>query len=127
VERPDASIELFGKGISRVHGLKRTVYPEDHSFEFFLVVRPTRATQGTIVKCWSFPYEDLGRTVPPALERRLRASYTGAELEAELARSRRIYVDGYLSFDERDKTATVTIRGLARPFEERVDLSKELH
>ena len=120
------SIELFGKGISRVHGLKRTVYPQDHSFEFCLVVRPTGAAQGAIVKHWSFPYEELGRTVPPALERNLRARYAGVELENELARSKGIYVDGYLSFDEQSKTATVTITGLRQPFKERVDLSQAL-
>jgi len=126
VERPSTGIELFGKRITRVHGLKETVSPQDHSFEFFLVVRPTGAQPGTVVKRWSFPYEELGRTVPPALERNLRASYTGAELEEELTRSKGIYVDGYLSFDERDKTATVRITGLARPFEEHVDLAKQL-
>jgi hypothetical protein len=126
VERPSASIELFGKVVARLHGPKQMVSSRDHSYEFFLLVRPTGAQQGVVVKRWSFPYEELGQTVPPALERNLRARYTGAELENALSRSKGIFVDGYLSFDERNKTARVTITGLARPFEERVDLSKEL-
>ncbi len=126
VERPGASIELFGKRISRVHSLKETVSPQDHSFEFFLLIRPTVTRRGSVVKHWSFSNEELARTVPPAVERSLRAANSGAELESELTRSQGIYVDGYLSFDERGKIATVTITGLARPLEERVDLSKEL-
>ena len=64
--------------------------------------------------------------IPPALERNLRAQYTGAELENALARSKGIHVDGYLDFDEPSMTATVTITGLVQPFQERVDLSQEL-
>ena len=58
VERPGASIELFGKEVARLHGPKRMVSPQDHSYEFFLLVRPTGAQRGSVVKRWSFPYED---------------------------------------------------------------------
>ncbi len=126
VELPGASIELFGKEMTRVHGLKETVSPQDHSFEFFPLVRPTGAQRGNVVKGWSFPSEELGQTIPPALERNLRAEHTGAELDAALARSMGIYIDGYLAFDESSKTVTVTITGLVQPFEERVDLAREL-
>jgi len=125
IVRPHEDVELFGRQIARTHGMWRTSSDTDESFEFFLLVRPRATGRGRLVKHWSFPYEDLGRTVPPALERRLRTSYTGAELENAVARSKGIFVDGYLSFDEHNKTATVTITGLARPFEEHVDLSLE--
>jgi hypothetical protein len=125
VQRPGARIELFGKETARLHGRKRMVSPHDQSYEFFLLVRPTGAQQGRMVKRWSFPYDELGQTIPPALERSLRAKYTGAELESALARAKGIFVDGYLSFDERNKAAKVSITGLARPFEELIDLSKE--
>ena len=126
VARPDASVELFGKEIARVHGVMQTTGDQDKSAEFFLVIRPKSAGLGRLVKRWGFPSEELGRTVPPALEKNLRARYTGIELEKALERSKGIHLNGYLSFDEPSKIATVTITGLARPFEERVDLSQEL-
>jgi len=104
----------------------RTSSDSDESFKFFLVVRPRPTGPGRLVKRWSFSNEELGRTIPPGLEENLRAKYSGIELERALERSRGIYINGYLTLDERDKIATVTISGLARPFEERVDLSKEL-
>jgi|SRR5262245_10614270 len=126
VVRPHEDVELFGKRIARTHGLMRTVSDTDHSFEFFLVVRPRATGHGRLVKRWILFYEELGRVIPPALERNLRAQYTGAELENALARSKGIHVDGYLDFDEPSMTATVTITGLVQPFQERVDLSQEL-
>ncbi|MBI2158676.1 MAG: hypothetical protein HYU26_17520 [Candidatus Rokubacteria bacterium] len=98
----------------------------DRSFEFFLVVRSTTAGRGRLVKQWRFPYEELGRTVPPKLVENLRARYSGAELQKELEQSKIVFIEGFLSFDESSKTATVTITGLIRPFQERVDLSREL-
>jgi hypothetical protein len=126
VVRPHENVELFGKQIARTHGFLRTSGDKDMSFEFFLVLRPHATGRGRLIKRWSFAYEDLGRVVPPALERNLRARYAGVELENELARSKGIFVDGYLDFDEPSRTATVTITGLVRPFQEPVDLSQEI-
>ncbi len=58
------------------------------------------------------------------MKRTLRAEYSGVQPERELERSKVIHIDGYLNFDGRDKTATVTITALARPFEN--DLSQKL-
>ena len=126
IVRPGRNIELFGKEIVRVHGVKETVSDQDFSYEFFLLVRPNPAGRGRLIKQWSFPREELGRTVPPALERNLRARYSGAELEKELETSKGIHVEGFLSLDEQSKMATITITGLVRPFQERVDLSQKL-
>ncbi len=126
VVRPPEHLELFGKEIARLHGLMQTSGDQDRRFEFFLVMRPNPSGPGRLVKSWSFPYEALGRAIPPALEKNLRAKYTGAELDAALARSMGIYINGYLAFEESSKTATVTITGLVQPFEERVDLAREL-
>lgn len=111
--------------------LARTAGPtapsdEDYSYEFFLVVRPTATDRGRLVRQWSFPREEVARTVPSGLAEKLRAEYAGAELEKRLEQQKGLYVHGFLRFDEQSKTATVTITGLVRPFEERVDLSGEL-
>lgn len=123
---PSASIELFGKEVARLHGAKRMARSQDYNCEFFLVVRSRGAQRGSVVREWRFRHEELGQTVPPALEKSLRARYTGAELDNALARAKGIFVDGFLRFEERDKTATVTLAGLVWPFEERVDLSADL-
>jgi len=106
---PDSTIELFGKQIARTHGLKRNAAPRDYSFEFFLVVRPKAAQQGRLIKQWQFSREALSDRPPSDAT----PGFPGP-------------VDAHLSFDERSKTATVTIAGLVRPFQERVDLSREL-
>lgn len=126
VIRHDTTIELFGKEIARTHGMYRGVTDPDYSYEFFLVVRSTTTGRGRLVKQWRFPYEELGRTVPPKLVETLRAQYSGAELQKELERSKGIFINGFLSLDEPSKTATVTLTGLLRPFQEHVDLSREL-
>src|SRR5262244_318009 len=64
---PHEDVELFGKRIARTHGLMRTVSDTDHSFEFFLVVRPRATGHGRLVKRWILFYEELGRVIPPAL------------------------------------------------------------
>lgn len=127
VVRPGASVELFGREVVRAHGMKRTVTDQDFSYEFFLVVRPSPTGRGRPVKQWSFPREELAlRTAPGVLES-LPPNYPAEvrkSLESEA--NKRFYIDGFLSFDEQSKTATVTITGLVRPFQERVDLSQEL-
>jgi hypothetical protein len=64
--------------------------------------------------------------VPPKLVENLRARYSGAELQKELEQSKIVFIEVFLSFDESSKTATVSITGLIRPFQEHVDLSREL-
>ncbi|HKB24014.1 MAG TPA: hypothetical protein VKG64_03085 [Methylomirabilota bacterium] len=127
VSRPGESAELFGKKVLRIHGPWYTVTHLDYSYEFFLVVRPTATGRGRLVKQWSFPREKLAlRTAPGVLES-LPPDYppdVRKSLESEA--NKRFYIDGFLSFDEPSKTATVAITGLVRPFEERVDLSDEL-
>jgi hypothetical protein len=126
VIRTGATVELFGKRITRVHGPWYTATDRDYSFEFFLVVRPASTGRGHLVRQWGFPRKEVARTVPSGVAEKLRAEYSGAELEKELEQQKDLYVHGFLSFDERSSTATVTITGLVRPFEERADLSREL-
>ena len=108
--RPDASVELFGKEVARTHGMKGTVTRRDYSYEFFLVVRPTATGRGRLIAQWSFPNEELVLHQVENLPRGFPS----------------FSVEGFLSFDEQSKTAIVTIRGLVRPFEERVNLTQEL-
>jgi hypothetical protein len=126
VTRPGASVELFGKMITRVHGPWFTATDRDSRFEFLLVVRPAATGRGRLVRQWSFPREELTLTVPPKRAEWLRTRYSGAELEKHLAESKQLLVEGFLSLDDQSKTVTVTITGLVQPFQERVDLSHEL-
>jgi len=109
VERPGGSIELFGKELARLRGLKKMVGPRDISYEFFLVARPTGAQRGRLVRQWRFSREALADRPP--------SDVTPGFPEI---------VRGSLSFDAQSKTATVTITGLVRPFQEAVDVSHEL-
>jgi hypothetical protein len=74
------------------------------------------------VRDWRFSWEELAPTVAPEVAERLRRQYAGAELEGKLERNQIISLDGYLAVDPDGKVATVTITGLKRPFQERVDL-----
>jgi hypothetical protein len=125
-------VELFGKEVLRVHGPAWTFrYGRDFSYEFFLVVRPRSAGVGRVVTQWMFSPEELaltGSPIEPGLLRRSTRSEADIEtivhpVEGALQRH---YVDAYLDFDSTTKLATVTITGLKRPFEERVDLTAEL-
>ena len=113
VVRPGASVELFGKQIVRAHGMKRMAADRDYSYEFFLVVRPSSTGRGRMIKQWSFPREELVGLAPDRPENFPRGFV-------------QFSVEGFLSLDEGSKIATVTITGLVRPFQERVDLSQEL-
>jgi len=108
--QPSASIELFGKQTTRVHGMRRAAVDQDYSFEFFLVVRPRSTGRGRLVRRWRFSRNELARP-PHEYPRRYAPPFA---------------VDGFLTFDEPNRTATVSITGLARPFRTRVDLSREL-
>ena len=121
-----ATVELFGKDVARVHGPKGTSNLPDESYEFFLIVRPAGPGAARVVRDWRFPWEELAPTVAPEVAERLRQQYAGAELEKRLERNQIISVHGYLTVDPNGKVATVTITGLKRPFQERVDLAREI-
>lgn len=121
-----ATVELFGKRVSRVHGPKGTASLPDRSYEFFLVVRPTGAGPARVVKEWRFSWEELAPTVAPEVAEKLKRQYAGAALERELEREQIVSLDGNLAVDPNGKVGTVTITGLKRPFQERVDLSREI-
>ena len=74
------------------------------------------------MKDWHFSWEELAPTVAPEVAEKLKRQYAGAALERELERNQIISLDGYLAVDPDGKVATVTITGLKRPFQERVDL-----
>jgi hypothetical protein len=118
-----ADLELFGKEVARVHGPKGTANPQDHSYEFFLVVRPSAPGAARLVRDWRFSWEEVAPIVAPDVAERLRRQYAGAELERRLERNQIISLHGYVAVDASGKVATVTITGLKRPFQERVDLS----
>lgn len=121
-----ADLELFGKEVWRVHGPKGTGNLQDRSYEFFLVVRPTGPGAARVVKDWHFSWEELAPTVAPDVAERLKRQYAGAALERELEREQIVSLHGYLTVDPIGKVATITITGLKRPFQERVDLSREI-
>ena len=120
-----ATVELFGKEVWRVHGPKGTGNLQDRSYEFFLVVRPS-GPGAARVEGWHLSWEELAPTVAPEVAEKLKRQYAGAELERKLERNQIISLDGYLTVDPNGKVATITITGLKRPFQERVDLSREI-
>lgn len=130
---PDGrTVELFGRRAIRVHGPSWTFSLErDVTYEFFLVVRPSTGARGRVVKHWRLPPEELaltGSSVDPAIFK--RSTRTKADIETILHPAEGAlklhYVDGYLDFDSKSNTATVTVTGLTRPFQERIGLAKEL-
>jgi hypothetical protein len=128
VETENRSIELFGKQTVLVHYPSGTAsYQRDYSYEFFFLIRPRPQGRATLVRKWSFAPEDVALVVDRRVEELLRRSNVPeAEIE-RLARPQTGHnVEGFLTFDAPTKTATVTIKGLKQPFEERVDLSQLL-
>lgn len=129
----DRSIELFARETTRVHGPTYTAaVGRDHTYDFFLVGRPGTSNSGKLLKQWHFTPKELAMTgdpVDPAIFQRSTRSQR-ADIEGILNPPRgaypRHFIDGYLDFDPTTKIATVTITGLKRPFQDRVDLSREL-
>lgn len=128
----DLRIELFAREITRVHGPTYTAaVGQDHTYEFFLLIRPGNNRLGRIVKQWRFPPKELAMTgdpVDPALFQRSTRSRANIEGILHPARGAypRHFVDGYLDFDPGTMIATVTVTGLKRPFQDHVDLANEL-
>lgn len=129
----NSAIELFGRESTRVHGpFYTTAVGRDDTYEFFLVVRPRNKGRGRLIKQWHFPPKELALTpgdpIDPAILQRSTRSRASIETILHPARGAypRYFVDGYLDFDPNTKIATVTVTGLKRPFQDRVDLSREL-
>jgi hypothetical protein len=106
---PERALSSLASRLPRLRGMKQMVGPRDISYEFFLVVRSTGTQRGRLVQQWRFPRE--------AVTDRPSSDATPDFPQA---------VDGHLIFDEPAKAATVTLTGLVRPFEERIDLSRDL-
>lgn len=128
-----ATVELFGKRIARVHAAPAYGSTEgrDFTYEFFLVVRPSSTGEGRLVKQWRFQPEDLALTGSPIDPNIFRRSTRHPEqiqtiLHPPRGVRRQHFIDGYLDFDASTKIATVTVTGLKRPFQDRVDLSHEV-
>jgi hypothetical protein len=126
------TLELFGRETTRTHGPTYTAaVGRDHTYEFFLVVRPSSHARGRLLRAWRFHPQELAQTgddVDPAILQ--RSTRSRASIEAILHPAPgaypRHFVDGYLDFDESTRMATVTVTGLKRPFRDHVDLSNEL-
>jgi hypothetical protein len=133
IQLPDFSIDLFGRETTRIHGPTYAAeVGRDHTYEFFLVVRSRGASQGRAVRQWRFPPKELAMTgdpVDPAIfQRSTRSRHADVAdiLDPPRGAYPRHFIDGYLDFDPATKTATVTVTGLKRPFQDQVDLSNEL-
>lgn len=132
IQVSDTTIELFGRETTRIHGPTYTAaVGRDYIYDFFLVVRPVGHEPGRLIKQWRIPPEELaltGGSIDPTIFQRSTRSRVSIETILHPARDSlpRHFVDGYLDFDPATKIATVTVTGLKRPFQERVDLSEEL-
>ena len=92
---------------------------KEQSYEFFLLYRPNDAPLARILWKWVIRPEEVHWYVPDyLLKGPLRV-----DDEAILRGNEVSDVRGFLAYDPATKIATVTITGLTRPFEERVDLS----
>ncbi len=118
------TVELFMKEIVRAHWpMHSATVGRDYSFDVFLVVRPAGAP-ARLVRHWHIPPGDVAAHVPRANEETLRQLPPGAPREPHVHKV--FALDGFLTVDPRGPTATVTVTGLTRPFEERVDLTGAL-
>lgn len=101
-----SSIELYGRVIvSAQPSFFLNFHPSnetEYGYDFFLVKRNTTTRLGTVAKRWTFSSDE--------------AIHIG----------RITNVRAQLAYDPANTVAIVTITGLKRPFEERIDLSKVL-
>jgi len=128
VATPKGLVELFGKEIVRVHLPFHTAkYGRDYSYEFFLVARSHPTARGQLIKRWFFPAEELAMTIDPQTEELLRrAARSEDEAKKRIEQNMSHKIDGYLRLDLDMRAAVVTISGLKRPFEERVEIPAQL-
>ena len=102
----DSTIELYGKAVERQHSYFQFHRdpPRETTYEFFLLHRKPSSPVATIVRRWMFDR---------------------AEVDEKQSRPTE-GVRGTLRCDPGTQTATVTITGLKRPVEEKVDLTTVL-
>jgi len=105
-----STLELYGKAVVRRYPyfpfpFHRAI-PHETGYEFFLLHRRSGVPRATIVRQWVFPSDEVV----------VKRYSDGVTMED---------VRGILRYDVTARTATVTITGLKRPFEERVKLSSE--
>lgn len=118
------TVDLFLKQIARTHWPMGTAAPgRDYAYDVFLVVRPP-GTRARVVRQWHIPPADIALFVPRATEEHFRQFPPPDGSEPPLHKVMR--VEGLLAIDPRGPVATVTVLGLTRQFEERVDLTEAL-
>jgi hypothetical protein len=106
-----STIELYGKAV--VHRQSYFAFPfhrdppHDTGYEFFLLHRKAGVTRATIINQWIFRPDDVIVESSP---------HGGTEEN----------VRGMLRYEPTSRIAIITITGLKRPFEERVDLSSAI-
>jgi hypothetical protein len=118
------ALELFMKQITRTHWPMQTVSREhDYSLDVFVVLRPA-GERGRLVRQWHFPPNEIAVTVAPIDEEAHRT--LPPELRSRIPAAKTMALQGFLGVDRAGRAAVVTITGLTRPFEERVDLTEAL-
>ena len=111
VSHESAIVELYGKAVVRQFAyfpfpFHREI-PHETGYEFFLLLRQPGTSGARILRKWTFmPNEVL-----------VKRETTGAPPE---------YVQGVLRYDAGGRITTITIAGLKRAFDERVELSSTL-
>ena len=134
IKTPRATVELFGRETSRIHGAIfgwGSMEGRDFEYDFFLLVRPLTADVARVVARWHFAPETLALSGDPIDQSLLGRSTRGrAIIESFLhptpGAMRQHLVDGFLDFDPGFGVATVSISGLKQPFREVIDLSADL-
>jgi hypothetical protein len=122
--RGGATVELVLKQMARIHwpsGAAR--HGRDYAYDVFLLVRPPGAA-ARLVRQWHIPPADIALFVPRAGQERAGRLPPPTGDPAPPRRTMR--VEGLLAVDPSGSAATVTVLGLRRPFEERVDLAEAL-
>jgi hypothetical protein len=120
-----ATLELFGKEIVREHWPEYVKLDEDYRYEFFLVMRPRAGGVARVLRKWTFPPEEVALAVLPATAARIRELAKSEEEAVKRIKSQRSHylVGGRLRTEADQRTVVVTISGMVRPVEERVDVS----